>query len=106
MLTFGDGEEDADITGVVTEEEITGSDVAVDVTGEVPVTGETLAVSITEEAGAAGGAASAWAAWWRAARRGFFSLSAGPRWRGWREGEEVGGEVGGEKAGMEWETPG
>ena len=59
MPTFGDGEEDADITGTVTEEKITASDVAVDVTGEVPVTRETLAVSITEEARAAGGAASA-----------------------------------------------
>ena len=40
MPTFGDGEEDADITGAVKEEEITGSHVAVDVTGEVPVTGK------------------------------------------------------------------
>ena len=88
MSTFGDGEEDADITGAVTEEEITCSDVAVDVTGEVPVTGETLAVSLTEEAGAARGAALAWAAWWWAARRPFFSFCAGPRWRGRREGED------------------
>ena len=51
--TFGDGEEDADITGAETEEDITGSDVAVEFTGE------TLAVSITEEEGEAGGAASA-----------------------------------------------
>ena len=47
MPTFSDGEEDADITGAETEED----------TGEF--TGETLAVSLTEEEGEAGGAASA-----------------------------------------------
>ena len=107
-LSFGGGEEEIDVTGEVTrfEEilvgfvfelecmEITGSDDEVGVTGAVNTTGE------------AGAAPSAWAAWWRAARRRFFSLSAGPRWRGRQEGEEVGGEVGGEKAGMEWGAPG
>ena len=107
MLPSGDVEEGFDITGAVTGEAITCSDDAVDVTGEVTVTGETGAVSITGEAGAAGAAALAWAAWWRAARRPIFSFSAGPRWRGRQKGEEVGGEgVGGEKAGMEWGAPG
>ena len=106
MLPLRDGKEGVDITGAVTGEAVTGSDAAVDVTGEVAVTGETEAVSITEEAGAAGAAASAWAAWWRAARRRFFSFSAGPRWRGRRKVEDVGGEGGGEKAGVEWGAPG
>ena len=82
LVSFEDDEENVDITGSVTQEEITGSDVEVDFTGTVVVTGETGAVSFTGDAGAA---ASAWAAWWRAARRRFFSFSAGPRWRGRRE---------------------
>ena len=73
-LILLDGDEDVDITGAVTGEAITDSDAAVDVTGEVTVTGDgdTGAVSITGEAGAA---ALAWAAWWRAARRRFFLLN-------------------------------
>lgn len=49
------------------------------------------------------------AAWWRAARRRFLSFSVGPRWRGWREAEVVGGEGGGGKereVGWEWGAPG
>ena len=60
--------------------------VAIGETGEADVEGD-------EESAKA--AVSTWAAWWQAARWPFLSLLDGPRWRGRREVEEVGGEGGG-----------
>ena len=74
------------------------------VTGAVTVVRETTEAGVERENNSAEAAASALAAWWRAARTRFFSFSAGPRWRGQRGGAGVGG--GGEKAGMEWGAPG
>ena len=82
-------------------------------TGAVAI-GETREADVEGDEESAEAAVSTWAAWWRAAHWRFLSLSAGPRWRGRREVEEVGGEGGekveggggGEKAGMEWGAPG
>ena len=88
--------EEAAATGTMEEAAVTGSVEGAGAAGE----GDTWEVALAEAA------FLACSSWWRAARRRFFSLSTGPRWRGRQEGEEVGGEGGGEKAGMEWGAPG
>ena len=80
------GELDDDITGAVED------DPGVDI--------EVVDEEVAEEADAA---VLARAAWCRAARWRFLSLSAGPRCRGWRGGEEGGGAGDG---GREWGAPG
>ena len=68
----------------------------------------TEAATLTEAEIADTGAvasACACAAWWRAARSRFLSLSAGPQWRGRRGGVVVEGK-GGEEGGREWGAPG
>ena len=72
-----DTEHDA-ITGVVA-------------TGSAAI-GETREADVEGDEESAEAAVSTWAAWWRAARWRFLSLSVGPRWRGRREVEEVGGQ--------------
>ena len=54
--------------------------------------GEATEADVKRDEEPARAAVLAWAAWWREARWRFNSRSAGPRWRGWREVEQVGGE--------------
>ena len=94
-----------DITwAVAIENEFTTETVAVAdteaVEGEPGVDIEVVDEEVSEEADAA---VLARAAWCRAARWRFLSLSAGPRCRGCRGGEEGGGAGAG---GREWGAPG
>ena len=87
------GEFEDDITGAVAiENEFTTESVAVAdteaVEGEPGVDIEVVDEEVAEEADAA---VLARAAWCRAARWQFFSLSADPRCRCWRGGDEGGG---------------
>ena len=96
-----------DITGAVEiENEFTTESVAVSDTEEVEDDpGVDIEVVDEEVAEAADAAVLARAAWCRAARWRFLSLSAGPRCRGWRGGEEEGG-AGAGAGGREWGASG
>ena len=79
-------EGEGDITGAVMVEATESSFVGVE-----GVTGAGVGEGGDDTEADSGEELFALAAWWRAARRRFLSFSAGPRWRGWPEGEVVGG---------------
>ena len=99
-----------DITGAVKiETEFTTESVAVEQASDtVTVEGEpgaNIGAVDDEVAEEADAAVLARAAWCWAARWRFFSLSACPRWRGWRGGD-WGGGAGVGAGGREWGAPG